>query len=167
MPQVLKALKKDNKGATAIESAFVAPVLFLLIFGILEFGLMLTTQSSLEGAATAAARDYKAAAREGNVGADIGAIHDLIIHHGHGLIDPANLRVTALELSSGWGGAEMADDVDEDAGVAGTVGQIIQYQLFYDYSFYTPVLSNLLAEDNGMILLRASTVVQNEPKIGG
>ena len=40
-------LKNDNKGATAIEFVFAAPVLLLLLFGMFEFSRVLFTQGIL------------------------------------------------------------------------------------------------------------------------
>ena len=50
---------RNDDGATLVEFAFVAPIFFLIIFGILEFGLvyrdLLTTQDAVNDAARAAA----------------------------------------------------------------------------------------------------------------
>ncbi|HEX3862687.1 MAG TPA: TadE/TadG family type IV pilus assembly protein [Stellaceae bacterium] len=46
----------DNRGATLIEFAIVAPMLLLLMTTIIDLGIMLTTQSLLDGAARDAAR---------------------------------------------------------------------------------------------------------------
>lgn len=161
----LRTLRGNNEGATAIEFAMVAPVLFLLIFGIIEFGLMLSTQSALDGASTHAARTYKALARSGKEGANAAAIHSLITQYGSGLVDPSRTRVVAQKLT-GWGIAGMPADAPENDGDAGETSEIIQYRVYYDYYTYTPFLAQVLGGDRGVITLRASTVVQNEPSIG-
>lgn len=161
----LRALRGNNEGATAIEFAMVAPVLFTLIFGIIEFGLLMSTQSALDGASTNAARKYKALARSGNPGANTAAIHTLITQYGAGLIDPSRTRVVARRLAN-WGTAAMPANAPNNGGRAGTVAQIIQYRVYYDYYTYTPFLSQILGGNRGMITLRSSTVVQNEPSIG-
>jgi Flp pilus assembly protein TadG len=51
-----RRLVRNREGVTAIEFAFVGPPFFLLLLGILELGLTLTTQSVLDGAARDAAR---------------------------------------------------------------------------------------------------------------
>lgn len=162
----LHVLRKDNKGATAIEFAIVAPVLFLLIFGIIEFGLMMSTQSALDGAATHAARTYKALARSGNPGANTATIHGLITQYGSGLVDPSRTRVVARRLAN-WGTASMpANRPNSNSGLSGSTSEIIQYRVYYDYYTYTPFLSQILGGQRGVLTLRASTVVQNEPAIG-
>ncbi len=50
------ALWRETRGTTGIEFAIVAPVLFLTIFGGIEFGRLLWTQSALHFAVEQAAR---------------------------------------------------------------------------------------------------------------
>jgi hypothetical protein len=52
----LAALWKDNRGASALEFALTAPVFFLFIFGIIEFGLLFWTQLGIQHGAEMAAR---------------------------------------------------------------------------------------------------------------
>lgn len=161
----LRKLKKNEEGATAIEFAMVAPVLLLLIFGIIELGIMFTTQSALEGAASNAARTYKAEARSNSNGAAIGLIRNLIVSYGGGLLKPGKMRVVAQRLGS-WGSSSMPNSANNNTGNSGRTGQIIQYRVYYNYSISTPILKNVFGS-NGNLSLRASTVVQNEPAIGG
>ena len=42
------ALWRDERGASALEFALTAPVFFLFIFGIIEFGLLFWTQLGLQ-----------------------------------------------------------------------------------------------------------------------
>ncbi len=48
--------RKDRSGATAVEFAMVAPVLLMLVFGILEFGRALWVHNALQQTAIAGAR---------------------------------------------------------------------------------------------------------------
>ena len=56
MKTALKSLGRRREGTTAVEFALVAPVLFLIIFGGVEFGDLLWTQSALHFAVQEAAR---------------------------------------------------------------------------------------------------------------
>jgi Flp pilus assembly protein TadG len=47
---------KHDRGAAAVEAALVLPLLLMLIFGIIEFGLLLTAQINVSQAAREAAR---------------------------------------------------------------------------------------------------------------
>jgi len=48
--------RRSRRGAAAVEMAVVMPVLFTLVFGIIEFGWMLTVQNTLVHAAREGAR---------------------------------------------------------------------------------------------------------------
>jgi len=50
------ARRLDNRGATLVEFGLVAPMLFLLLFCIIDLGFMLLTQALLDGAARDASR---------------------------------------------------------------------------------------------------------------
>ena len=52
----LKSFIRDHRGTTAIEFALVAPALFTLLYGVIEFGRLLWTQSALNFAVEEAAR---------------------------------------------------------------------------------------------------------------
>ncbi|MEK9279701.1 MULTISPECIES: TadE/TadG family type IV pilus assembly protein [unclassified Bradyrhizobium] len=52
----LTALWQDIRGASALEFALTAPVFFLFIFGIIEFGLLFWTQLGLQHGTEMAAR---------------------------------------------------------------------------------------------------------------
>lgn len=51
-----KPLFRDRKGAVSVEAALVLPVLILLLFGIVTYGLWLMTANSLQQVANEAAR---------------------------------------------------------------------------------------------------------------
>ncbi|WP_271583750.1 TadE/TadG family type IV pilus assembly protein [Bradyrhizobium sp. CCBAU 45389] len=52
----LAAPWQDNRGASALEFALTAPVFFLFIFGIIEFGLLFWTQLGIQHGSEMAAR---------------------------------------------------------------------------------------------------------------
>jgi len=51
-----KMIIKDQKGATAVEFAIILPVLFLILFGIIEFSLLLYDKAMLTNACREGAR---------------------------------------------------------------------------------------------------------------
>lgn len=50
--------RRTERGAAAVEFALVAPLLFALIMGIVEFGVAINYKSQLNNATSVAARDY-------------------------------------------------------------------------------------------------------------
>ena len=56
LEKVCRLCRKKRRGATVVEFAFVAPVLFLLVFGMIEFGRMVMVQQILTNASREGAR---------------------------------------------------------------------------------------------------------------
>jgi Flp pilus assembly protein TadG len=54
----LTGLRRDRRGGAAVEFAILAPVLFALLFGIVEMGRMFYVRQALEYATEQAARYY-------------------------------------------------------------------------------------------------------------
>ena len=52
----LRALSADCRGVAFVEFAFLAPIFFLVTFGIIDFGMMMWTSNTVEHAATEGAR---------------------------------------------------------------------------------------------------------------
>jgi len=52
----LAKIRRDERGATAVEFALTAPVFFMIVFAIIEGGLLLWTQLGLQHGAEMAAR---------------------------------------------------------------------------------------------------------------
>jgi Flp pilus assembly protein TadG len=52
----LKKIHRDEQGATAVEFAITAPIFFMVLFGIIEGGLLLWTQMGLQHGAEMAVR---------------------------------------------------------------------------------------------------------------
>ncbi|WP_238230488.1 TadE/TadG family type IV pilus assembly protein [Methylobacterium thuringiense] len=53
---VLPNLKRQNSGATAVEFALIVPVFFVILFGVIFYGLIIGIGSSLQHTAQEAAR---------------------------------------------------------------------------------------------------------------
>lgn len=160
---------RKEKGATAIEFAILAPVLFTFIFGIIEFGVIMTTQSVLESSISQAARKYRALARTDNLGVQADVIHTFVVDSGAGLIKGAELVVKADMVSwgSSMGMAPPGPGGESNAGQSGSTDNVVHYRAFYKYHVMTPFLSEIIGGSDGIVELVASTVVQNEPAIGG
>lgn len=180
MKHYVECLRKQD-GAVALEFAVVAPVLFMLLIGIVQFGWIIALQSVLDSATAETARHYKALSRSASSGmnsANINQIRDQIMQVAGNTIDKSKLKVYAnwLGHGSGWGSAGGSSN-SQNAGncgggsyrsssCSGFTSDVVQYQVEYDYEFQPP-LAWLFPKRNGKsyITLRSSTVVQNEPDI--
>jgi Flp pilus assembly pilin Flp len=78
----LRQLRRDERGATLIEFAMLAPVLLTLLLGMFEMGYNFYMQSQLQGAVQKAARDStieNAAATEASIDARVTkAVHQIV-----------------------------------------------------------------------------------------
>lgn len=198
---LLRKVFKREDGVTAIEFAMVAPPLFLILLGTIEYGIVMATQSALEAAVTKTSRHYKALSRtEAQAGGASSDTIDMIKNEiwktltkgQFGIIkNQGNLRVYANLLGSGYNAWSAANSVNKaGSGNAGNdnfqtdaamyasgkgdcrsvsggdkrscsffSGDVVQYQVYYDYYFTTPILKTMVPK----IVLNASMVVQNEP----
>jgi Flp pilus assembly pilin Flp len=172
-------------GSTVIEFAVLAPMLFLLLVGTVETGLVLFTNSVLEGATTVASR-------VGKVGTTVSGqtreqyIRNRILQLSGGYLNPNKLTVTTLAYSSftnvgkpepcitpspcpGTPGVHFTDingngtwDADMGRSDAGGGGDVVLYRVSYPWSLFTPMVRTVLGDGNGNIVLTAVSTVRNE-----
>ena len=132
----------NEKGIAAIEFGLILPILLVLIMGIIDFGLLMTSRASMVSAS-------REGARAGIVKAVPSVTDD----------DIADIVRTAL-TNSGWDEADVAlVDVDV-TGAGGAFGTDLTVGVNSNYSFL--VLSKLIPSIADQLLLNASTTMKNE-----
>jgi hypothetical protein len=173
----------QNAGTAAIEFALLAPIFFLLIYGILEFAIVMYVSSVVENATSSASRlgltgsDYT-----GNTRADTNAegksreefIASEIDRLAGGLVDSARVRVST-EIRDDFGSVtipqEELENCKEDGPADcnfGTGTKAVLYKVEYPYHFQAGILRSVLAvvpgflNDEGDYVITAYAVVQNE-----
>jgi Flp pilus assembly protein TadG len=57
LEKICRLCRRNRRGAAAVEFAFVAPVFFLFVFGMIEFGRMVMVQQVLTNASREGARE--------------------------------------------------------------------------------------------------------------
>lgn len=186
LPPHLRMFLKAQHGTTAIEFAVVAPVLLLLLFGIIEFSMIMLTYNIMEGATSLSAR----IGSTGYVDASTSraqTIRNAIIARAGSWIDPARLTITAQSYgqfdqihdpepftdSNHNGvrdGGEAYTDVngngqwDSDMGLAGygNTGDVVVYAVSYPWTILTPFAGPLIGHD-GIFTITTHAVTKNEP----
>lgn len=174
---------KNQKGVTAVEFALITPVFMLLLFGIIEFALVMYASSVMEGAVSYSSRygktGYTAAgsSRQQQIIAAIAA-------RTAGLLDASKITVVSKVypsfdsiskeepyIDANHNGThdvgETYTDVNgngqwDSSGVAGlgNANDIVVYTVYYPWVINTPIIANFLG---GTIYLSSRTVVKNEP----
>ncbi len=179
-------LRTDRRGSAAVDFAILAPVLVLLLIGILEIASLLLTQSLLQTA-------VGDAARSGIVGAgSAGLSREEVVRRAAERLGGSLIRADRLHLEtlvypsfSDIGRPEPFTDVngngrhdpgepftdvngngrwDADMGRAGLGGpnDVVLYRVRYDWEPMTPLFRAVLP-DGGRLVLTAAHAVRNEP----
>lgn len=184
-PLIMRLLR-DEQGAAVIEFAFIGLILFTILFGLLEFSLIVISRNVMENAVLDASRNGLTGYTPGGSSREA-LIASIISRNSLLMSDPARLRVESLvypELDD-VGQPEPYNDVndngvyddgdtftdingngqwDSDRGRAGLGGanEVVLYIITYDWEILTPLMGQLMGED-GIVSLRTSMLVRNEP----
>lgn len=181
----------DEDGASAIEFALVAPILFLIMMGIIEFGMIMYANNIIENATTIGARysitgsDYADESRavDGTVienGLDrVELIKATIRQRSSGLLDEENISISCQNLGDAFGSLTNnqvgtrpdptisgAGDNCESAGEngnnnAGAGGEAVIYNVEYNWELFTPLVGRFFGDDNALTL-QSALIVKNE-----
>lgn len=160
-----KHIIRNSDGAAAIEFAILAPVLFTLMLGIVELGLLMFASSVIENAATSASRigltgndgstANGGAGNFGDTAARRAIVENEIYKYAFGLIDPAKLHfdpVVHHSMTNVNGGGPKGLGSGNDA---------VTYDLSYDWEFFTPLIGDLIGK-KGVYTITSSIIVKNE-----
>jgi Flp pilus assembly protein TadG len=168
-----KRLRKHCQGTIILEFAFLAPLFFLLLLGVMEFSFILLRMVIAENALRQAARQSIISSN------DQQTIATRVQQQSQGLInfsDPAATCVcitayssiaklnTARSATVSSCGACRSGDAQPTAPNA-----VVHYELIYRHNYITPIgslIKLITGNNNGpgnFMSLRTSTVVTNEP----
>jgi Flp pilus assembly protein TadG len=144
----MKRWIKDQKGVSAIEFAIILPVLVVLIFGMIEFSVLLYDKAMLTNASREGARAGIVYSDPRPSDGEIQTVvnnycQDHLITFGAG----STVSTTVARAGSGSGGEEVAGDP-------------LTVTVTYQYDFL--VLPNLITSLTGGINLNATTVMRME-----
>lgn len=182
---MLYRLLKETRAASALEFALVAPILFLLIFAIIEITGVMLAQAVLEAAVRSASRagitGYTPAGVSRNSYVEQVVKDNLIYLKPEALIFEtkvygsfANIGQPEPFTDSNNNGvynigepytdinANLHWDADMGSSGAGGAGAIVVYEVKYPWQIVTPLLSRYFG-NNGAMNITASMVVRNEP----
>jgi Flp pilus assembly protein TadG len=152
----LAARGRSRAAQSLVEFSIVAPLFFLLMFGIIDFGRLFFTQMTLQHAMREAGRfgvtgnalpDPDA---PGQMLSRIRSIQEVARRSSAGVgLDPQDIRVRTTTSASG----------DPDS--AGGPGQTFTVSLTYSLQLITPIIGQFFS--NGTHTFTVSTTFKNEP----
>jgi Flp pilus assembly protein TadG len=182
----LRRLLRDEHGGSALEFAFVAPMMALMIGGILDVAMVLFVDSALEGGIRDASRfgitgfAPTAVSRETQIVNIINArLMGLYVINGNDVTERVYSNFTNIGQpepyvdTNGNGRYDLGEpftdvngngrwDQDMAASGAGGAGQVVVYQVTINWHPLTPLLLPFLA-GSSTIRLAAALAVRNEP----
>ncbi len=180
-----RRLAADASGVAALEFALVAPLLFLLILGVIEVSLLMLASNTLEAANNVTSRvgrtGYAATGltREQTIRAEIE-------RRAAPFLDPDLVQISSLTYgnfdqigrpepwndANGDGAPDLGEytdingngryDRDMGAAGAGGAGSVVVYVVSYPWRMLTPMVGRIMGQD-GIVLLSSRAVVKNEP----
>jgi len=174
-------LRKNQRGAAAVEFALAAPILIVGMMGVFDLGYNMYTASLLQGAIQKAARDSTI---EGADDTTIDARVTKVVHDIAPQADPPTFKRTAYTNFSGVGRPEEYDDLnanstcdngelfedangngtwDSNRGKAGMGGarDAVLYEVTVSYTRLFPVAKFI--GQSGNFTLKTLTVLRNQP----
>lgn len=125
---------KNQKGQALVEFALILPILLLLVMGILQFGMMLSTYLTIENAS-------REGARKGITGSPDAEIRQIITD------TSPSLNASNLSVSITPGDA------------ARNSGDTITVRITYSYQLTVPIISSLF---NNSVVLNGQTSMRVE-----
>lgn len=162
-PATLRRLAKSNEGATIIEFGVIATVLLTVIFGVVEFGIMMFLSSVLEGATSMASRLGKTGYSDSTSRVEL--IKQEFYTRTGGLFDKSKLHICGSSYNEFKDVPEvtpcLADNDVDPAIQAGSGKQVTLYTVTYEWHILTPILWPV-ADDKGKTYINAIATVKNE-----
>lgn len=175
-----------RSGSSALEFALAIPVFILMVAGVIEISMVTFVSILAEGGLREASR-YGITGQAPTATSREAQIVQIVQDHTHNLITVSSDNVTfktygdyghigsaePFEDANGngeWDEGETYTDWngngswDEDSGTAGSggAGDIVVYEVTYQWAFITP-LFKVFGGDDGALDLTASITVRNEP----
>jgi Flp pilus assembly protein TadG len=164
---------RSRSGSALVEFALIAPVLFLLLFGIIETGVIYFANSALENAIDDAAREV----RTGQVSGPVtpGQLKALVCNDMTGLFSSStctsNLQVD-MRAFPNFSSASYPNVINKDGSIntgslqvqPAAACYVVLFRAFYPWTIMTPLMSPLLSNmPGGKYLLASAAAFRTEP----
>lgn len=161
---------QSRAGSAIIEFAVVAPVFFLLLFSILEIGIIYFAQSTIQFATNDIARMVRTG-QGGSQGVTQQSIRDRVCGNIAPLVPCDNDLSVDVESFNSFGGLTFSPPLDGNGNMQpmnnftpGSACNVVLVRIFYAWPVFTPILTPFLSNMAGSKhLLYSATAFRNEP----
>jgi len=162
--------RRDNSGASALEFALVAVPLIMLLFGILQVGLIYFGNLALENAASQGARLIRTGQAQ-NQGFDAAAFKQEVCEHLPAFLPCSKLEVDVRRFTN-FGSTQLTSPLDGNGKLKqnfsfepGNGGDVVLVRAFYPWELTAAFPSFLrmsnMADNNRLLI--ATVAFRNEP----
>jgi len=162
------SLIRSRQGNAAVEMAMIAPIFILLLLITVELGIMLYTQSVLDGAARTAARQI----RTGQIQSSGTPLSTFTTTFCNNVSIAVNCGAVAIDVESFTSFSSMSltpvqvnksGQVTNSSFTPGGPGSAVAVRVFYTYNFIVPWVSLILNPSGNGVVLQSTVVFENEP----
>jgi Flp pilus assembly protein TadG len=161
---------QSRAGSAIIEFAIVAPVFFLLLFSIMEIGVIYFAQSTIQYATYDVARMIRTGQTQAQ-GVTQQSIRARICDNIAPLVPCDSDLSVDIESFANFGGVNFAPPLDGNGNmqpmnnyVPGNACNVVLVRVFYAWPVFTPLLTPFLTNmANNKHLLYTATAFRNEP----
>jgi Flp pilus assembly protein TadG len=169
--RLAKRLRANARsGSAVVEFALIAPVFFLLLFAIMEIGIIYFAQATLQHATDDLARKVRTGQIQGQ-GLTQAAVRQQVCDDVSALIPCDTALYVDLESFSGFGSVVFSPPLDSQGNMiplnnfqTGTACSVVLVRVFYAWTVFTPLLTPFLTNMSGdKHLLYAAAAFRNEP----
>lgn len=166
---ILKRFKSNADGATALEFALVAPILFFIFLAILEVSVMFFAAANIDGSAIEAARRIRTGQSQASADAATD-FYDTLCSLLSSSMSCGDVFYDVRTVST-FASVDLETTYDPDTGEpitygfsAGGAEDIVVVRVMYYWDFVTPLIGAYLDNTgSGKRLLSSTVVFQNEP----
>lgn len=166
---MIRRLLKNSKGSTIIEFAICCPVLFLIVFGTLEFAMIMHISSIVEHSVHEGARlgitgsQYADLSGSSNMSREEFIKYEIEKKMGRWLYEPEDLTIKTRVLASIKGVSLSGTENDTSGSPYGKGDQTVVYEVTYKWHILTPFLRETLGTDeDGTFHIKSTVAAKNE-----
>jgi Flp pilus assembly protein TadG len=166
----LRAFRRDQSGASALEFALVAVPFILLLFAALQVGLVYLANFTLENATNQGARLIRTGQAQ-NKGFDAGAFRTEVCKYISAPLSCAGLKLDVRRFAN-FSNAELTEPLDSGGALKtnfsydpGVGGDVVVVRAFYEFELPTllPAAISMGNMKGGSRVLIATAAFRNEP----
>jgi Flp pilus assembly protein TadG len=158
--------RKNSDGVTAIEFALIFPIFILIIFSIIEFGMIMFVSSVMNSAALEASRYGITGSTYGKISSSGEPMtrEELVqqtVADKMSILPFYNPTANPVKIELRSLGTIESPTAKQIIAQAGSGDEVIEYKIIYQWNLLSPVMYPILGED-GKYDISAKTIIKNE-----